>query len=123
MNWNNLVKEPGYINRFTRGFCVVAMARALGVSTEAIDATLGKANTEAEAEAEAERANETLSQGQVPTEENVKIVKAACALVHNPPCCFWNDRYGTVPAPVVRVKFGAENVERAEASYGRATKE
>ena len=121
MNWNNLVKEPGYINRFTRGFCVVAMARALGVSTEAIDATLGKANTEAEAEAEAERPTKLC--------HKVRFLPRRTSKLSRRLARWFTTRLaasGTTATvrclPLLSGEVRRQNVERAEASYA-ATKE
>lgn len=119
INYNNLTKESPNVNKFTRFFCVSAMAtivaEAHGQSRESavreLDNVLGETV-------------DPLNVGVIPNptqevRDRMSIAETACRMVHTPQCLFWQTEWGEVPVDVGCINWGQANPARRPPVYGR----
>ena len=119
INYNNLTKEAPNVNKFTRFFCVSAMAAIVAEADgrpphEAVD----------QLDDVLEEAVDPLNVGIIrdPSEDirgRMLIAETACRMVHDPPCLFWQTGWGEIPENVARINWGVDNPPRRPAVYGR----
>lgn len=114
INYNNLTKEAPNVNKFTRFFCVAAMA---SVVREAAGAGQQQASQQAVHDLEASIEGNVgplnvavVARPSRAIQARMLVAETACRMVHDPPCLFWQgETWGEIPTNVRNVRWNEAN--------------
>lgn len=120
-NYHNMTKEAPNVNKFTRFFCVCAMA---SIVADAQGASQEDAVDDLEAVIEGDTEVQPLNVGVVANPSarvagRMTIAQEACRMVHDPLCLFWQTEWGEIPENVGRINWGVDNPPRQAPIYRR----